>query len=77
MGSPSYFPVIFCLIFSAELIISDICCSPEKFDKCVYVGLFVANVLRMLPKALAASFTTSSCVGGAGRSFGCVPGGST
>ena len=55
--------------FAAELIISDICCSPEKFDKCVYVGLFVADVLRLSPEALAASCTTSSCVGGAGRSY--------
>ena len=55
--------------FAAELIISDICCSPENFDKCVYVGLFVANVLRLSPNAFAASCTTSSCVGGAGRSY--------
>ena len=55
--------------FAAELIISDICCSPEKFDKCGYVGLFVAKILRLPPKALSASCTTSSCVGGAGRSY--------
>ena len=53
--------------FAAELMMSDICCSPEKFDRCVYVGLFVANVRRLSPIALAASFTTSYCVGGSGR----------
>ena len=55
--------------FSAELIMSNICCSPEKFDKCVFVGLFFTNVWRLSPNALAASCTTSSCVGGAGRSY--------
>ena len=55
--------------FAAESIMSDICCSPEEFDKCVYVGLFVANVRRLSPNALAASCNTSSCVGGAGRSY--------
>ena len=48
---------------------SDICCNPEKLDKCVYVGLFVANVLRLPPRAFAASCTTSSCVGGAGSLY--------
>ena len=55
--------------FAAEFIMSDICCSHEKFDRCVYVGLFVANVRRLSPNALAASCTTSSCVGGDGRSY--------
>ena len=55
--------------FAAELIMSDICCSPEKFDKCVYVGLFVTNIWRLSPNALAASCTTSSFVGGAGRTY--------
>ena len=54
--------------FAAELMMSDICCNPEKLDRCVYVGLFVANVLILLPRSFAASCTTSSCVGGAGRS---------
>ena len=35
----------------------------------MYVGLFVAKILRLLPKAFAASCTTSSCVGGSGRSY--------
>ena len=51
------------------MIMSDISCSPEKLDECVYVGLFVANVLRMSSKAFADSCTTSSCVRGAGRSY--------
>ena len=54
---------------------SEICCSPEKFDKCVYVGLFVANVLRLSTKALSASCNTSYCVGGAGRSYVYIFGG--
>ena len=55
--------------FADALIISDICYNPEKFDKCVYVGLFIANVLRLSPQAFAASCTTSSCLGGAGSSY--------
>ena len=55
--------------FAAEFVMSDICCIPEFFDKCVYVGLFVANVWSLSPNALAASCTTSSCVGGAGFYF--------
>ena len=51
------------------MIIYDICCNPEKLDKCVYVGLFVANVMRLSPRAFAASCTASSCVGGDGRSY--------
>ena len=35
----------------------------------MYDGLFVASVLRLLPRAVAASFATSSCVGGEGRSY--------
>ena len=65
---------LFCVLlseafFAAELIDSDICCNPEKIDKCVYVGLFVANVLRLPPRAFYASCTTSSCVSGAGWSY--------
>ena len=48
---------------------SDICCNPENLDKWVYVGLFVANVLRLSPSAFAASCAISSCVGGAVRSY--------
>ena len=55
--------------FAAELMMSDICCNPEKLDKCVYVGLFVAKFLRLLLIAFSASCTTYSCVGGAGRSY--------
>ena len=70
MGHPLFFCILLSeAFFAAELSISDICCNPEKFDKCVYVGLFVANVLRLSPRAFSASCTTSSCVGGAGNSY--------
>ena len=55
--------------FANELMMSDIYCNPEKIYRCVYVGLFVANVLRLLPRSFVASCTTSSCVGGDGRSY--------
>ena len=55
--------------FAAELMMSDIFCNPEKIDKYVYIGLFVANVLRLSPRDFSASCTTSSCVGGPGRSY--------
>ena len=61
--------------FAAELMMSDICCNPEKLDKCVYVGLFVANVLRLSPRVFYASCTTSSCVGVAGKSYVYLRGG--
>ena len=61
--------------FAAELMISDICCNPNKLDRCVYVWLFVANILRLSPRDFSASCTTSYCVGGAGRSYVYLRGG--
>ena len=55
--------------FATELMMSDICCKPDKLDRCVYVGLFFASVLRLLPRSFPASCTTSYCVGGAWRSY--------
>ena len=43
--------------FAAELMMSNICCNPEKLDKCEYVGLFVANVLRLSPRVFVVSFS--------------------
>ena len=61
--------------FADELMMSGICCRPEKLYRCVYVGLFVSNVMRLSPRYFAASCTTSSCVGGAGRSYAYLRGG--
>ena len=47
---------------------SEIYWRPEKVVRCVYTGLLVASCLRLFPSALADSCTTSSGVGGAGRS---------
>ena len=55
--------------FAAELMMSEICYNPKKLDRCVYVGLFVANVLRLSPRTFSGSCTTSSCVRGSGRSY--------
>ena len=49
--------------FAAELIIYVICCNPEKLDKCVYVGLFVSNVLRLSPQAFLPPVTNLPVLG--------------